>query len=632
MTGPVPHPGAAPSEDRAVQVYADDVRPASESGLDCVRRFVHADACARHLRADGAEVVFSVAVDAGGEAVEAAAAGDGVAPGEWIEAESERLRAMLAALEVSCDRAITTAEAPARRALQQLFLALLERDLLYTRDPQPWEGESRWFLRSGSFAQWCATGLERLGGTAAAVEAQRNALGEVAGVELTATALGLGDLVVFTPFADAVGEAEFVAVSPRHPQIESIVPAARLEALGRSAGPVPAVQTDLQAGVPGVDGLLPVVVTPAHEPLALASLGIPARAESDRSIASQLTKAGGLPVKTRDSGKPRATVRYKLADLPASRPGTWGAAVPVVHCRACGVVAIPSEELPLAPLDSGVVSCPSCGAAAERDPEVLSSDFEGMWSWALLSPVVGEAGLALGSVQGKPRLVVSSAGDGKRLLHQRIATNLLQGLAGGEGEADDLLEAAAVVGQLRGEGEECVGGAEELNELVASEGGDVVRFALLDAAAVGTATSLYPHSLRHAKRFLEELRELAEPGLRDCEGAPPTNVDRGSRLRRRLLAWCGIAAERVAEAFASLETSRVTHNLTLLLKRIQDFEELASADGELTPEDREAEAYALSVLVELAAPCVPNMAAELRALADEKAVPVGHASTQEGSE
>ena len=76
------------------------------------------------------------------------------------------------------------------------------------------------------------------------------------------------------------------------------------------------------------------------------------------------------------------------------------------------------------------------------------------------------------------------------------------------------------------------------------------------------------------------------------------------------MAWCAVAGEKVAEAFEELETSRVTHNLTLLLKRIQEFEAQATADGDISAEDREAIVYALSVLLALAAPCVPDFTTE----------------------
>lgn len=611
IPGRTPQAGAASGNGRSVQVHADDAHPGSESGLDTARRLVHADAYARHRRANGDDVHFTLAV--AGEA-----------------GEVDALRSRLEALAISCewDRTVVSADPSTHRALQLLFLALLERDLLYGLDSQPWERGGSWFLRSSADAEWCADGLDDLGGTAKAAEAQRQALGRVEGIEIAAAALGLGDLTVFTPHADAVAQAKFVAISPRHPQIESIAPPPLLSALAESNAQPPAVQTELQAAVPGVEGLLPLVVTPVHEPLALASLGIPERDEAASSISARLPKGSGLlPLKTRDNRKPQPAVRYQLADLPVSEPTGSGPPVPVIRCKACGAVAVPSEQLPLEPAaGDGPVPCPSCGGDAVRDSEALAPAFQSMWSWLLTGPLGGEAELGLGSSEpAQPPLVISSS-SGARLLQQRIATNLFQQLRAAA-DGGDLVEAAALVGSLQKPDPARDGAIPEPDELIASEGADVVRFALLDSAAVGTPTGLYASSLRHAKRFLDELRDFARPRLDGYEGQLPPSVDRGSRLRRRLVAWCAVASQKVTEAFAELETSRVTHNLALLLRRIEDFEERAAADGEVSAEDREAVVYALSVLLVLAAPCVPDLAAELVGEGDAGALAVSGAGS-----
>ena len=82
-------------------------------------------------------------------------------------------------------------------------------------------------------------------------------------------------------------------------------------------------------------------------------------------------------------GLGRFTVNFRLRDWLVSRQRYWGAPIPMVHCPACGVVAVPEADLPVllpdpegmdlrpgggqSPLAShptwGDVACPECGGA-----------------------------------------------------------------------------------------------------------------------------------------------------------------------------------------------------------------------------------------------------------------------------
>ncbi len=99
-----------------------------------------------------------------------------------------------------------------------------------------------------------------------------------------------------------------------------------------------------------------------------------------------------------ESGRGETTVNYRLHDWCISRQRYWGPPIPIVHCEACGPVAVPEADLPVVlprvedfkPDDSGVsplarveewyqVDCPQCGASARRETDVSDTFLDSSW-------------------------------------------------------------------------------------------------------------------------------------------------------------------------------------------------------------------------------------------------------------
>jgi leucyl-tRNA synthetase len=99
-----------------------------------------------------------------------------------------------------------------------------------------------------------------------------------------------------------------------------------------------------------------------------------------------------------ESGSGEVTVNYRLHDWCISRQRYWGPPIPIIHCEACGPVAVPEADLPVVlprvedfkPDDSGVsplarveawyrIDCPQCGAPARRETDVSDTFLDSSW-------------------------------------------------------------------------------------------------------------------------------------------------------------------------------------------------------------------------------------------------------------
>ncbi len=97
-------------------------------------------------------------------------------------------------------------------------------------------------------------------------------------------------------------------------------------------------------------------------------------------------------------GNGTGTVQFRLRDWGVSRQRYWGCPIPMIHCEACGPVAVPDADLPVTlPEDVTFdkpgnplarhptwrnVKCPSCGKDGLRETDTFDTFFESSWYFA----------------------------------------------------------------------------------------------------------------------------------------------------------------------------------------------------------------------------------------------------------
>jgi leucyl-tRNA synthetase len=318
---------------------------------------------------------------------------------------------------------------------------------------------AQWFFKITEFNDDLLQALARLERWPDRVRLmQQNWVGRSEGLRMSFGLEGRDDrLEVFTTRHDTIFGATFCAISPDHPVAEALAAddaelaafIAECRRLGTSEEAIETAEkegfdTGLRAVHPFRDGVrLPVYVAnfvlmsygtgavfgcPGHDqrdldfarkygleviavvcPPELAGAGFAIDDEAYLGDGTMINSGflDGLGVaaakaavadRMEAAGIGQRTVNYRLRDWGVSRQRYWGCPIPVIHCPACGVVAVPESDLPVLlphdvdfaapgnPLDRhpafARVDCPRCAGPARRETDTLDTFVESSWYFA----------------------------------------------------------------------------------------------------------------------------------------------------------------------------------------------------------------------------------------------------------
>jgi leucyl-tRNA synthetase len=317
---------------------------------------------------------------------------------------------------------------------------------------------SQWFLRITDFAEDLLDGLGRLDQWPDKVRLmQENWIGRSQGLrfrfELAEPVAGEASFEVFTTRPDTIFGASFAAISPDHPIALALAEGnealaafvAECKQGGTTAAELEtAEKKGFDTGVRVVHPLdanwmLPLYVAnfvlmdygtgaifgcPAHDQrdldfarkygLPVTRVVAPSLEEAGEPIGEEAYSGPGRLVNSRfldglaaedaireviaraeADGWGEGTIVWRLRDWGVSRQRYWGTPIPIVHCEACGPVAVPRDQLPVVlpedidfetpgnPLDRhptwAKADCPGCGGAARRETDTLDTFVDSSW-------------------------------------------------------------------------------------------------------------------------------------------------------------------------------------------------------------------------------------------------------------
>ncbi len=541
----------------------------------------------------------------------------------------------------------------------------------------------QWFLRITDYADELLAGLDELDWPEPVKTMQRNWIGRSVGIELSFEVPGYGPLKVYTTRPDTLYGATYMAVAADHPLARQVAAAdsglaSAIDALKPRETSEAAMQTQDKLGVdtglravhPLTGAQLPVWVAnfvlmdygegaimavPGHDQrdwefarqyrLPITPVVAPAGFDGDPAslVAHAAFTDKGLLINSgpydglefqaafdaiADLAEARGTgarrVQYRLRDWGVSRQRYWGCPIPVIHCEACGPVAVPDEQLPVVlPEDVTVdgtgspltrmpqfyqTTCPDCGRPARRETDTFDTFFESSWYFARFSCPDLDSAMLDGRANSWLPVDQYVGGIEHAILHllyARFFTKLMrdEGLV----QVDEPFTRLLTQGMVLKDGSKMSkskGNTVDPQALIDRYGADTARLFTIFAAPPDQALEWSDEGVAGANRFLKRLWGFAADFIVWREGAPTGDagaLDADQRAVRREL------HERLSQASYDFARSQFNTIVSAGMKMLNEMSRLAVPSGADGAGYRAVVDEGLSILLRLLAPIVPHI-------------------------
>ncbi len=242
------------------------------------------------------------------------------------------------------------------------------------------------------------------------------------------------------------------------------------------------------------------------------------------------------------NGLGKRVVNYKLRDWGISRQRYWGAPIPMIHCKKCGLVPEEKENLPVTlpedieitgegnPLESHpawkYTKCPKCGEDAVRETDTMDTFVQSSWYFLRYTTpreLWEDTPFDKKSVDYWMSVDQYVGGIEHAILHllySRFFTKVLRDL--GYCDVDEPFSRLLTQGMVLKDGSKMSkskGNTVDPDELIAKYGADTARLFILFAAPPAKELEWNDSAVEGAFKFIKRLTARAENAYK-CESLP----------------------------------------------------------------------------------------------------------------
>jgi leucyl-tRNA synthetase len=540
----------------------------------------------------------------------------------------------------------------------------------------------QWFFKITDYADRLLDDLEQVSWPERVVTMQRNWIGRSHGAEVAFRLDDGTDLHVFTTRPDTLYGATFFVLAPEHPRACELADASEhsqavadyiRHTAGRTAveraearektgvftgrhvtNPVNGEQIPVWVAdyVLAEYGTGAIMAVPAHDErdfefaeahgLEIRPVVAPRGAEPEADVAyvahshdevlinsgefsgmAAPDGAAAIIARLEADGHGTGTIAYRLRDWLLSRQRYWGCPIPVVHCKNCGIVAVPDDQLPvilpdikdfaprgrspLAAAEDWVrTQCPACGAPASRETDTMDTFVDSSWYYmryadphndtAPFSREAVDAWLPVDQYIGGVEHAIL------HLMYARFFTKALYDLGYvGFTEPFANLFTQGMIYYLGAKMAKSKGNVISPDELIERFGADTVRMYSLFLGPPERDAEWFDNGAKGCHDFLAHLWRLALESAAELEPGIPASAPAegpGAELVRKAHRTIERVSHDVGERFAFNTAQSAVHELVKQLQRSHDA----------TPQQRR---FAVATAVSLVQPYAPHVACEL---------------------
>lgn len=325
---------------------------------------------------------------------------------------------------------------------------------------------------------------------------------------------------------------------------------------------------------------------------------------------------------------------YKLRDWSVSRQRYWGAPIPIIHCKDCGQVLVPDDQLPVvlpeltdfAPNGDGrsalaratdwlTVPCPKCNGPAERETDTMDTYVCSSWYMLRYLDPANSEKIFDSNIANKwmPVDFYNGADHATaHLIYARFMTRFFSKL--GLIDNPEPFKKFLYNGKLMAQNGEMFSkskgnGVDPLEIINSGYGADALRTYLMFAAPLELWIRWDPKGVPGTFRFINRVwnlvQEFSEQSNSNSPQAQASKKVESESSKSKLLRAVHQATKKVT---ADLEDLKYNTAIAGLMKCTNDLYDIKAKDGFTNAKDWQT---GLESMVSMMAPFAPHAAEEL---------------------